>query len=563
MDDEYNEKAAKAKAMSDKWDKNKRTGIYTQIKTRSKVQKMESVRPTVISSQLIRNYIEEYNRENEIYDKDHIPLWDMSHLSLSYQNIMDISNLMGMENLRKLQLDNNIIYKIQNLEHLVSLEWLDLSFNQIEKIEGLDTLLKLTDLSLYNNHIQNVDGLEKLPELNVLSLGKNKIKSYESVITYLREIPNKLEVLTLEGNPCTTKDIEYLWYVIAYLSNLKYLDYHVIKQEDRDRAIEKHREDIVERDNQKEADKNVVETPSMDKEQLEMLEEAHIKCTVDIFQSILDEDENNSKLIVLPNYQDIMGRIDEDIKDRTGSFRTAMLGQHNKKKETITVSVSNMHKAELFSETNSIKLIDEFKRKQAEAIGKVNLNDASDAELDRFEEQMRQEIDLLEDKLTTVEMTLVGNLVDAVTEFTQAVEAINKEMDTLNTQYCKDISEFDNKFRSELKEHAEKMYNEIFKDFENNQAEKWDNDPLLTELVLDRESMLSYFELAKDHQEQKINEKEVEMRIAIKNDWTQTLDSLTNHQHDRNRKIIEEIIDMTKQRKDEISKMVNDVKERY
>jgi hypothetical protein len=563
MDEEVDKEQVQQEAVAKKWDQGKRKGIYTQIKTRSKVQKMESVRPTVISSTLIRNYIEEYNRENKVFDKDHIPLWDLAHLSLSYQNIMDISNLKGMENLRKLQLDNNIIYRISNLEHLVSLEWLDLSFNQIEKIEGLESLNKLTDLSLYNNHIKEVSGLEKLIELNVLSLGKNKIKSYESVITYLREIPNKLEVLTLEGNPCTTKDIEYLWYVIAYLNNLKYLDYHVIKQEDRDRAIEKHREDIVERDNQKEADKNVVETPSMDKEQRNMLEEAHISCTVDIFQKILDDDENNTRLKVLPNYQDIMIRADEDIKDRTANFRSAMLKLHHDKMETINYCTEIMKTAELDSEKKSIVEIDEFKAKYKEAGQKINFNEATDDELDSFEMNMHREVDYLEDKLTTVEMNLVGILADAVSTFSSKIDAINKEMDKLNTEYCKDITELDNKFRVELREHAFKMYEDIFKDYENNQSEKWENETQLTELVLDKEAMISYFELAKDHQEQKINEKEVEIRIAIKNDWTNTLDSLTNHQHDRNRKIIQEIIAMSKERKDEISKTINEVKERY
>lgn len=40
-------------------------------------------------------------------------IWDLTHLSLSYKNIVEIDNLNGMEKLTKLQLDNNIITKIK------------------------------------------------------------------------------------------------------------------------------------------------------------------------------------------------------------------------------------------------------------------------------------------------------------------------------------------------------------------------------------------------------------------------------------------------------------------
>lgn len=48
-------------------------------------------------------------------------IWDLTHLSLSYRNIVEIDNLHGMEKLTKLQLDNNIITKIQGLDCLVNL----------------------------------------------------------------------------------------------------------------------------------------------------------------------------------------------------------------------------------------------------------------------------------------------------------------------------------------------------------------------------------------------------------------------------------------------------------
>jgi hypothetical protein len=67
----------------------------------------------------------QYNKEEKIYDRQDMQTWDLTHLALSYKSkfkkfvtvviiidILEIDNLMGMENLTKLQLDNNIITKI-------------------------------------------------------------------------------------------------------------------------------------------------------------------------------------------------------------------------------------------------------------------------------------------------------------------------------------------------------------------------------------------------------------------------------------------------------------------
>lgn len=107
------------------------------------------MQPTAICEDLIESYMIEYKREEKVFDRPDMQTWDLTHLSLSYKNILEIDNLGGMENLTKLQLDNNIITKISGLEGLVNLTWLDLSFNLISKIEGLETLTKLQDLTLF------------------------------------------------------------------------------------------------------------------------------------------------------------------------------------------------------------------------------------------------------------------------------------------------------------------------------------------------------------------------------------------------------------------------------
>ena len=146
--------------------------ITKRLKSKAKTEKdKDTVQPTVINDVLIKQYFIRYNKDNEIYDQNDEPIWNLTHLALSYKNIIEIDNLHGMNRLTKLQLDNNIICKIHNLDHLVNLQWLDLSFNLIEKIERLDKLTKLTDLSLFSNRISKLEGLETLTELNVLSIG--------------------------------------------------------------------------------------------------------------------------------------------------------------------------------------------------------------------------------------------------------------------------------------------------------------------------------------------------------------------------------------------------------
>lgn len=57
------------------------------MKTKSKIEKdPESVKPTVINDKLITRYMVQYHKENKIFDQDHMRIWDLTHLSLSYQS---------------------------------------------------------------------------------------------------------------------------------------------------------------------------------------------------------------------------------------------------------------------------------------------------------------------------------------------------------------------------------------------------------------------------------------------------------------------------------------------
>jgi len=74
--------------------------ISKKLKARAKIEKeKESVKPTVINDTLVRGYLVQYNKENKIFEKNDEPLWNLTHLALSYKNIIEIDNLKGLENL--------------------------------------------------------------------------------------------------------------------------------------------------------------------------------------------------------------------------------------------------------------------------------------------------------------------------------------------------------------------------------------------------------------------------------------------------------------------------------
>lgn len=78
-------------------------------------------------------------------------------------------------------------------------------------------------------------------------MGQNSITDYVEAIKYLYGLKNKLQVLKMADNPFyKTKESEYRQFAIAFLGNLKYLDYELIDDDTREKALEKHKEELQE-----------------------------------------------------------------------------------------------------------------------------------------------------------------------------------------------------------------------------------------------------------------------------------------------------------------------------
>ena len=167
------------------------------------------------------------------------------------------------------------------------MRWLDLSFNLIEKIEGLDKNKQLEDLSLYSNQIKELSGLEELNKLNVLSVGRNKIDKLDNMLQYLKKLRNNLQVLKIEENDFknqdkTNKDSSYRNKTIATLINLKYLDYKIITDKEREIAKDDQKEMTLGDTGETEGDKNNDE----EEETINRLREAFIEDTYNLTKEI-------------------------------------------------------------------------------------------------------------------------------------------------------------------------------------------------------------------------------------------------------------------------------------
>jgi Leucine-rich repeat (LRR) protein len=244
-------------------------------------KKTDVVEPQVIDEHLLREGVEEPLRpDGELTDPIDFP--KVTSLRLSFLNIIEISNLNNFDSLTTLRLDNNIIDKMEHLGHLKTLTWLDLSFNNIKEIEGLEDLTNLTDLSLYHNQIEEIKGLDGCMKLNILSLGFNNIRDLKQ-IDYLRKFQN-LRCVCLEGNKICTND-SYQLHVLAYLTNLRYLDYMLIEKKAAAQAMESYQLDELTELKEREAVQSAQTRAEQEKKAiLEKLKAAFQDCTEDLFE---------------------------------------------------------------------------------------------------------------------------------------------------------------------------------------------------------------------------------------------------------------------------------------
>lgn len=118
------------------------------------------------------------------------------------------------ENLRELDLYDNLISHIRGLDAMRELHTLDFSFNKIKHIKNVYMLKHLKELYFVQNKISKIEGLNELDSLRMVELAANRIREIEG----LEAQGQSLEELWLGRN----KIIEMQ--NLDHLQNLRILD---------------------------------------------------------------------------------------------------------------------------------------------------------------------------------------------------------------------------------------------------------------------------------------------------------------------------------------------------
>lgn len=470
---------------------------------------------------------------------------------------------MGMDNLVKLQLDNNIITKIKGLGTLKQLKWLDLSFNSIETIEGLDECLQISDLSLYSNHIRSLSGLENLKELNVLSVGKNRLSDLEHTVKYLMSLKNKLEVLKIAGNNFQARgEKEYHKYTIAHLKQLKYLDYELITSTNRTEANEEHKEEMQDAENETDGDKADPESGSIDPE----LTAAKIGITVNIFQNAINSlSEEELKLIHFQRYGDIYQTSDGQIEDFTQKYQTDMKFKNREKQRIIKFCIQQLQDAERKAERESIQQIEAYKKVEKHAYRDIEKTRDKDVEpdYDKVEQSLEGRQKGLYGALLDIEINLQDALLTARKTYFSKVSALNEEMRDLTAVYINqdimvEIEQFANKFIEAVMQEKERIDNLIEQDADIEELEKdYEREFLEVLIANQKEDMQSIVQTFKENLTAKFSSYETIVSNSIIRDWKDHEDTLREGQQARNRAIIQEIVATCDKLKEDMRKCTN------
>jgi hypothetical protein len=403
-----------------------------------------------------------------------------TQLKLSFRNVWKIGNLEGFDNLRKLCLDNNIIAEVTGISHLVHLEWLDLSFNNIEKISGLEKLTKLTDLSLFANKISDIEGLEACSALQCLSLGNNEIKNLDSVVK-LRPF-KKLHLLNLEGNP-VSREADYRVFTLAYLNNLKYLDYAMVVKSEVAAAREQYQDELMEVEEKESLEEEKLARERAAAANTAKLKAANLSFTESIFSDMFEDDEDDVKLKALPGIQDKKARFSSEVDELCQQFLELGLGKDKAKtaeRDAFTSAIAQMRQYYL---DESVKLTSNWVVKLKRTTRELQLQERI-FKMDIVKPE--KELDALHSALMDLELRQVEHFETVHSEFDTKYRELNANVLESHMSFFRKMEDCEKEYNKEVITLANELLDQAAKEeLPEDLSEEAQN------LLLDRDTCLS------------------------------------------------------------------------
>ncbi|XP_052068480.1 dynein regulatory complex subunit 3-like [Mytilus californianus] len=512
----------------------------------------DNLEPTVIDEDLLRSAVEEQGPKEEagkIAKAEGIDFGDVRSLRLDFKNVLTIDNLWEFTALTKLQLDNNIIEKIEGLDSLVNLIWLDLSFNNIEVIEGLGQLSKLEDLTLYSNRISKIENMDNLENLQVFSIGNNVLKDLENVI-YLRKF-KKLKTLTLKGNPFCEEET-YKQYVIAFLSDIGFLDYKLVHQQAREAAIEKYmipREEMLHNEKQANA---IIEEENKRKKEVELHKIAYVENmdSDSLFESLYTEDAEGKKLAEFPAISELIESFREKFVAVCYQIFEYGIKEHEKRQLEVNQFWECIEEAKNENKLLGMKAIDEFmvmKKKVLQELTQISDQRLLEQQVSDYNKVIAE----LWDKLMGYELQLVDQLEEVVKDF-------ERNLQDMVSMFIESIMAFMSTARDLENSHHEKL-SEIALPIVDKLAKNELDDEISEDvrmLFVDKDTIINAISTSHDYHLLKIDNKEEDMMTRL-NNWMKGLLEKIHEEEEiqRNRLRVVEINHLIDHLRDEIDNL--------
>ncbi|KAK9824206.1 hypothetical protein WJX72_008534 [[Myrmecia] bisecta] len=503
--------------------------------------------PKVITDELTRLCIQvDGDPDNVESKRQKLPYREVEHLAFSFKGLVRVSNLQGLVNLRKLQLDNNALTKIENLDGLVNLRWLDLSFNRIAKIEGLDKLALLEDLSLFSNCIEQMENMEMLTNLMVLSMGRNNITSLHNVM-YLRQF-KRLRLINLSGNPISN-DSDYKSYILSHIKDLTYLDNRRVLAADVQAAMEQHQDEVIELQEKEEQEAAAEKAAAEAAAHQELMQQANLQGVETMLEDMTKNDPEWAKLASIPNLLDSWNDVKDKFTTATDEFKVLMLEQHEKKQAEFAEWLAVATQATSERDQAGRDLVRSFEKVIKQALRSIQDDPGSgEAAL----KGPRERNEALHEALLALEMETVDILQDLLQQLDRNYSELADASRGFFTTYFATVRDLDNRF-------FENCATAALTALEKYASDAGDMEGLPDEarqLLADKDSLISTVQAAHDVHSQhldtledRLTSQEVKRAndlVAEKTSWAENRDRARIAEIiavvDRNRKVMEEAL---------------------